>query len=98
LPNSDSDCRILATITEFQQSDTKIQKSSALESGYQQILVFGGGEFLQMCVKMKYFKSKKHRFLKIKEAFTIKLKMIFVDHYFRLHQTPKNVENIFQKT
>jgi hypothetical protein len=37
-------------------------------------------------------------FSKIKEAFTVKLKMISADHYIRLHQTPKNVERIFQKT
>jgi hypothetical protein len=28
-----------------------------------------------------------NRFSKIKEAFTVRLKMIFVDHYFRLYQT-----------
>lgn len=27
----------------------------------------------------------------------VKLKMIFVDHYFCPHQIPKNVEIIFQK-
>jgi hypothetical protein len=27
------------------------------------------------------------RFPKIKEAFIVKLKMIFIDHYFRSHQT-----------
>jgi flagellar basal body rod protein FlgC len=30
----------------------------------------------------------KNRFSKIKETFTIKLKMISVDHYFCPHQTP----------
>jgi hypothetical protein len=35
------------------------------------------------------------RFPKIKEAFTVKPKMIFVDHYFRPYQTSKNVEIIF---
>jgi hypothetical protein len=29
-----------------------------------------------------------NRFLEIKEAFTVKLKKIFVDHYFRPYQTP----------
>jgi hypothetical protein len=29
-----------------------------------------------------------NRFPKIKEGFTVKPKMIFVDHYFRLYQTP----------
>jgi hypothetical protein len=37
-------------------------------------------------------------FPKIKEAFTVKLKIIFVDYYFRGYQTLKNAENIFQKT
>jgi hypothetical protein len=37
-------------------------------------------------------------FPKIKEAFKVKLKIIFVDHYFHHQQTPKNVEIIFQKT
>jgi hypothetical protein len=37
-------------------------------------------------------------FSKIKEAFRVKLKMIFVDHYFYTHQTPKIIEIIFQKT
>jgi hypothetical protein len=31
-----------------------------------------------------------NRFLKIKEVFTVKMKIIFVDHHFRLYQTPKN--------
>jgi hypothetical protein len=35
------------------------------------------------------------RFAKIKEAFTVKLKMISVNHYFRPHQTLKNAEIIF---
>lgn len=51
LPNSGSDCWILATLTEFRQSDTKIQGSSTVESGYQQSPMFGGGEFLQTCVQ-----------------------------------------------
>jgi len=47
-----------------------------------------------MLAKMKSFKSEKrftvlNRFLKIKEAFMVKLKMISVDHYFRPHQIPK---------
>jgi hypothetical protein len=33
----------------------------------------------------------------MKEVFSVKLKMIFVEHHFVLHQTPKNTENIFQK-
>jgi hypothetical protein len=36
-------------------------------------------------------------FSKIKEAFTVKLKMISVDQYFCPHQAPKNAKNIFQK-
>jgi len=36
-------------------------------------------------------------FPKIKEVFTIKLKMIFIDYHFRLHPTPKNTENISKK-
>jgi len=39
-----------------------------------------------------------NRFPKIKEAFTIKPKMIFVDHYFRFYQTPKNTEIVFKKS
>jgi hypothetical protein len=39
-----------------------------------------------------------NRFPKIKEAFTVKLKMISVNHYFLPHQTPENVKIIFQKT
>jgi hypothetical protein len=39
-----------------------------------------------------------NRFPKIKEAFTVKTKMIFVDHYFRPNQTPENAEIIFQKS
>jgi hypothetical protein len=48
--------------------------------------------------KNEEFKSKKRFLQKIKEALTVKLKMISVDHYFSHHQTPKNAENIFQKT
>jgi hypothetical protein len=58
-------------------------------------------DFHKCACKNQEFKSKK-RFtifiLKIKEAFTVKLKMISVDYYFRTHQIPKNAENIFQKT
>jgi hypothetical protein len=39
-----------------------------------------------------------NHFPKIKEAFMVKPKMIFVDHYFRPYQTPKNAEIIFQKS
>jgi hypothetical protein len=46
--------------------------------------------------KNEEFKSR-NRFPKIKEAFTVKLKMISVDHYFHPYQTLENVENIFQK-
>jgi len=31
------------------------------------------------------------------EGLTVKLKMIFVDHYFCPHQTPKNAKIIFWK-
>jgi hypothetical protein len=34
-------------------------------------------------------------FPKIKEAFTVKLKMISVDHHFRFHQTQKNIKKYF---
>jgi hypothetical protein len=37
--------------------------------------------------RITVFKTVNH-FLKIKEAFTVKLKMIFIDHYFRSYQTP----------
>jgi hypothetical protein len=36
-----------------------------------------------------------NRFSKIKEAFTVKPKMIFVDHYFRPYQIPKNDQKSF---
>jgi hypothetical protein len=39
-----------------------------------------------------------NRFPKIKEDFTVKPKMIFVDCYFRPNQTLKNAEIIFQKS
>jgi hypothetical protein len=39
-----------------------------------------------------------NRFPKIKEAFTVKPKMIFVDCYFHPNQTPENAEIIFQKS
>jgi hypothetical protein len=56
--------------------------------------------------KNEKFKSRKrftvfktlNRFSKIEEIFTVKLKIIFIDHYFCPHQTPKNAKNIFQKT
>ncbi len=32
--------------------------------------------------------------VRMKEAFTAKLKIIFIDYYFRPHQTPKNFKNI----
>jgi hypothetical protein len=38
-----------------------------------------------------------NHFPKIKEAFMVKPKMIFIDHYFCPNQTPKNAENVFQK-
>jgi hypothetical protein len=37
-----------------------------------------------------------NRFSKIKEVFTVKPKMISVDHYFRPHQTSENAENILR--
>jgi hypothetical protein len=45
--------------------------------------------------KNEEFKYEKtvNRFPKIKEAFMIKLKMIFVDYYFLSHQTLRNAEN-----
>jgi ribosomal protein RSM22 (predicted rRNA methylase) len=48
--------------------------------------------------RMKSLNSKNvNRFLKIKEALMVKLKMISVDHYFCPHQTQQNTVNIFQK-
>jgi hypothetical protein len=45
------------------------------------------------------FKSKKWFFFKkLKRLFTVKLKIIFIDHYFLYHQIPKNDKNIFPKT
>jgi hypothetical protein len=49
--------------------------------------------------RMKSFNSKKqftvfktiNHFSKIEEAFSVKLKMVFIYHHFRLHQTPKNI-------
>jgi hypothetical protein len=38
-----------------------------------------------------------NHFPKIKEAFTVKQKMIFVDHYLHPHQTQKNAEKHFFK-
>jgi hypothetical protein len=42
---------------------------------------------LAILARSSYFKTI-NRFLKIKKAFTIKLKIIFVDHYFCPYQTP----------
>jgi len=39
-----------------------------------------------------YLKKIVNRFLKMKETFTVKLKIIFVDHHFELHQTLKNTK------
>jgi hypothetical protein len=55
--------------------------------------------------KNKEFKSRKiftvfktvNRFPKIKKDFTVKQKIISIDHYFHLNQPPENAENIFQK-
>jgi len=72
-----------------------------VELGCQQTPVHDGSKFLStnMRAKIKSLNSKKtvNRFSKIKEVFTVKLKMIFVDHYICSHQTPKNIKNIFQK-
>jgi hypothetical protein len=38
-----------------------------------------------------------NRFPKIKNAFRVKLKIISVDHDFRLHQTPKKCQKYFSK-
>jgi hypothetical protein len=96
--------QIPTSATGFRQSDIKIRGSSAVELGYQQTPMPGDGGFPQPC-KNEEFKSRKrftvlktvNYFLKIKEAFTVKQKMISVDHYFRFHQTPKNAKNIFPK-
>jgi hypothetical protein len=51
-----------------------------------------------MFARMKSLNSENkiiNLFQKIKEVFIVKLKMISIDHYFRLQQTPKNAKNIF---
>jgi hypothetical protein len=45
--------------------------------------------------KIELLLSLLNCFLKIKEVFTVKLKIIYVDHYF---SPPPNNESIFQKT
>jgi hypothetical protein len=72
--------QILASVAGFRQSNTKIRGSSAIES--------------KSIKRFTIFKIV-IRFPKIKEAFMVKLKMIFVDHYFCPHQTPKNAEKHF---
>jgi hypothetical protein len=44
-----------------------------------------------------HFKNKNH-FSKIKEEFSVKYKIFFVDYYFMSYQTLKNTKNIFQKS
>jgi hypothetical protein len=63
-----------------------------------------GGGFPQPCKNKKFEYRKRftvlktiNSFSKIKEAFTVKQKIISVDYYFRPYQTQKNAENIFQK-
>jgi hypothetical protein len=59
--------------------------------------------FHQHACNNKKFKSIKRftvfkiviHFSNIKEAFLVQQKMIYVDHHFQLHQTPKNTKNIF---
>jgi len=41
----------LANAAGFQQSDTKIRESSAIESGYQQTPVLSSGGFPQTCMQ-----------------------------------------------
>jgi hypothetical protein len=51
-------------------------------------------------LRMKsYLNSKKKEkyFMKIKEIFSVKLKMFSVDYYFLSYQTIKNLKNIFLK-
>jgi hypothetical protein len=72
-------CRVLAlprfqqpTIAKFRQSDIKHACKDK---------EFNFGK------RFTIFKTV-NRFPKIKEAFTVKPKIIFVDHYFRPYQTP----------
>jgi hypothetical protein len=51
--------------------------------------------YKRACKKEKFKPKTVNRFSKIKETFTVKPKMISVDHYFHPHDTLKNVENIF---
>jgi len=57
-----------------------------IDLGYQQTPIPDGDGLPQMHVHA-IMKGQK-----LKEAFTITLKMIFVDHHFRLHQTRKNIK------
>jgi len=47
-------------------------------------------EELKSIKQITVFKTV-NRFLKIKKTFTVKVKMISVDHHFQLRQTPKNI-------
>jgi hypothetical protein len=56
---------------------------------------FGQSDIKHACKDEEYNFEKRftvfktvNRFPKIKETFTVKPKMIFVDHYFRPYQTP----------
>jgi hypothetical protein len=75
----------------------------SLDSGSGNILVAGfrcrldfddrllsdsGNRISNVRARTKSSISENVRFPKIKEGFTVKLKMIFVDHYFRPCQTP----------
>jgi hypothetical protein len=92
-------------VAEIRKSDTKI-RSSAVEPSHQQTPVPSGGVRLPTNFSAQrwripinvHARMKRLNFPKFKVAFTVKLKMISIDHYFRLNQTPKNTENIFQKT
>jgi hypothetical protein len=89
-----------ANAAKFRQSDTKIWGPSVVNSVTNKLQYLMVADFHKHPCKNEEFKFRKRFmiFLKIKEAFTVKMKMIFVYHHFRLHQTPKNTKNIFQKT
>jgi hypothetical protein len=72
--------------------DTKIRRSSAIESDYQETPISGsGGISTNVRARMKNLNPENDLlFLKIKETFTVKLKMIFVDHYFHPAKHQKN--------
>jgi hypothetical protein len=56
--------------------------------GLPTIAGFGQSDIKCACKDEEYnFGKTVNHFPKIKEGFTVKLKMVFVDHYFRPYQT-----------